>query len=599
MLSSIISKLSKHIFYLSSLLVALLVVIIFLWGLTLPTDVTTHHAPAITVINEGWTQIVAEQPVPLLSVGCYVPTDIHVPIVLERVVDADLAGNSLAFYAEHQTVFLSVGDRILYQFTTPQYMEFFGSAGRTWINVHIPYELEGQTLRLTLNSNFALYQGVPARFYSVPDGNLFLAQLNFLWLRNTVALILLGLAIISYVNMHLWKQKQMRQFLFSLANLYLFVALWICAEINILAVWLQRAPLSAVMAMIFLRIIPISIYHFFRSMVVNISWRSKLAGLLVWGNLLSAVILQFVFQVSLIDTLNYNVIVVVAAAILGFGELFHSLYHNHFSTSQGRIFRSTALILVASLVECHIYLHYQRFGHWMGVPLAVACIVHAIICHIHMVHSESKTAIEKKRLEEERQTLIRRPLHQQINAHFLYNTLNTISALCKVDPLRADVAVKKMAQYMRSYTNLVGANDYVPLEEELDLMQSYMDIQNMRFNNNIHFTIQNHCDDVLLPPLALQPLVENAVNHGIQNRHHCGTISILAQPKNSMAEIIVSDDGIGFDTTKSPCSKRVGLHNLNQRITAMGGTMTVQSQPGLGTTITLLVPLLYDDQEIQ
>lgn len=122
-------------------------------------------------------------------------------------------------------------------------------------------------------------------------------------------------------------------------------------------------------------------------------------------------------------------------------------------------------------------------------------------------------------------------------------------------------------------------------------MQTYMAIQNMRFENSIKFTVHNTCDDVLLPPLTLQPLVANAINHGIRKRVGSGHIQITACRKYNMVEIIVSDDGVGFNIQTLKSNSGVGLRNLERRIKAMGGSLTIESRQTKGTDVILMIPL--------
>ncbi len=573
----------KNFLFVKGLLILSVLGIIF-WGLLLPHDVTIYTHEDFVTLNDGWRNI---------------DSDNHAPVVIERMITPDMTGQCVLFYVEHQEVSAYVDDALIYDLSCPESLSIFGTAGRSWVSLPITSDMVGQTLRLSFDSAFAAFRNIPSRFYCVAENTIYAVQMEFLLVRNTVALLMLVLAVVSYTNAILWKQRRMKRFLFSLADLYLCIGLWLCAEVNVLAIWLGRGAISAILAMIFARMIPVMFYHFFMSILPYTSWRTRIAGCLVWANLLVSLVLQFVFGISLLNLLSVNLWILVAFCLLGLVEI--GFYHGSGMQflAYGNACYWVALLFLATLMECFIQLRYQTYCQWMGVPICLACVIYYIVTHIFLVSTQSNTAEEKIKLEYEFENLHKSPLNQQINAHFLYNSLNTISSYCKEDSAQAYEAIRLLGQYMRAYTKLVGANEYVDLEEELDLMQTYMALQNLRFENSIQFNVHNTCDDVMLPPLTLQPLVENAVNHGIRKREGGGTISITTCYKYNMAEIIVSDDGVGFDVKALKSNKSVGLSNLERRIGAMGGSLTVQSAQGKGTDVILMVPVQHTAWEEQ
>ncbi len=581
----------KKLATLLKLSVLLFILYILVRAYLTPQDATIYTPNSFDTLSSGWTQLVEGDGVPLDDIHQFIPIETGVPIVVERTITADMANQCVLFYAEHQEVIASVDGAVIYQLDCTGDATIFETPGRVWVSIPITEDMVGMTLQLSLVSHFYAYQGLPSTIYCVEEGGIYMVQVYFLLLRNAAALLMLTLAAISYLHACLWKPQKLRRFLFLSADFYLAVGLWLCAEANILSIWFGRVLLSSVMAMVLLRIIPVTFCHFFVALLPYSSWRTRLATVLVWGNLLGSLLLQFFFGISMFHMVFFNMLVIIGCSIFGIVEL--GYYHRsgtQFLTYQHACY-SAILLFSASLAECVIYLHYQSYGHLMGVPLSLACLLYYIITYISLTSTQSDTATEKRRLEQALSNLDRRPLNQQINAHFLYNSLNTISAYCKEDAEQAYEAIRLLGQYMRAYTQLIAADDYVVLEEELDLMQSYMAIQNMRFENSIGFHICNHCEEVLLPPLTLQSLVENAVNHGIRKGSGGGCISITACTKYNMAEIVVADDGIGFDVKMLKASQGVGLRNLERRIQAMGGNMTIQSAKGKGTQVTLVLPL--------
>ncbi len=183
-------------------------------------------------------------------------------------------------------------------------------------------------------------------------------------------------------------------------------------------------------------------------------------------------------------------------------------------------------------------------------------------------------------------------LAHQIKAHFFFNTLNTISALCKQDASKAEVAIRTFATYMRSYMDLINEHELIPFEQELVLAKSTLEIEKLRFPDSFTYILDVDDLNFYVPPLTLQPLVENALLHGLRRTGRHGTLCIGAHQKNDSIEITVSDDGMGFDTSRLEQSQSIGLKNMTRRIEIMlGGTVTIQSEIGAGTCATIRMPV--------
>lgn len=569
----------------------LLILGILIWGISLPKNETTSSTNVYTSVESGWTQVVDGEYYELDSLDDFIPMSTKEEIVLERIVDEEMLGKNLVFYAEQQEVVVEVGDCLIYEVHCPEYLEFFGSVGCLWINANIPEEMLGETITISVKSNFAIYHEAPSLIYFVEGTNISQLKFNFLWLRSSIAILVLGLSIITYLNARIWKEEAKRKFLFTMADMYLFAGLWLCTEVDMLGiVGSNSAAISAILSMIFIRMIPVAFYYFALSLINYRTWRTRLAGVILWGNLIVSLILQFVFGISMIHLIWLNMFVVIIGMALAFLSLFIRFKSRIRHSYNDYMLYSTSLLIIAYFIECCNYLSDFANSAWMGMALMIAFIIYAMIVHVLMVRTESNTNIKRMELEEEYNNLHMRPLNQQINAHFLFNSLNTISAYCKEEPKKADAAVCILSEYMYVYMRLVGENGYVELEDELDMIESYMQMQNMRFDDRIQYKVDNKCDEVMIPPLAIQTLVENAINHGLCNLDYCGLIQIKTNNKYDKIEILVIDNGEGFDVNKLEKTSGVGIKNLERRINAMGGIMTIESKIGKGTTVTLLLP---------
>lgn len=568
------------------------IILMLFWGYsrTADADADAYVVLGFEPTTTGWVQILDGESIVLDDIADYIPTETGQGLVIERTVDEEMLCNSLVFFAEQQEVVITIDDQVVYELFCPDYLEFFGSPGCKWVNLYISEDMVGKTLRIYLTNDYTMYQDMPTELYFIGESSISLLQFNRLFTRNIAVLVIFGLALITYLNAFMWKEKTKRRYLFCLADLYLFAGLWLCFELNLLAVYLGRAELSAFFSMIFLRIMPIVFFHFCLSMMKQRTAFTVLSGICVWANLIFSILLQFIWGVSLIDLLWCNFIIGTYVCIRAIYVIIRQYRSRHQHDMMDHAFYASLIFVVAYAIESYWYMSANNYYVYTGFAMSIAFLAYSMIAHVLLVNAESKTDQAKRALEEEYTRLHKKPLNQQINAHFMFNSLNTISAYCKEDPAKADYAVRVLANYMHSYAMLVGSDEYVAVEEELDLLESYMTIQNVRFENHIVFTVNNQCEEVMIPPLVLQTLVENAIHHGLRNQYYVGEISIDIKDNLDMFEIIVKDSGVGFDVSKLKKAEGVGIRNLNHRVLAMGGTVTVTSEVGQGTTVSLLIP---------
>lgn len=191
----------------------------------------------------------------------------------------------------------------------------------------------------------------------------------------------------------------------------------------------------------------------------------------------------------------------------------------------------------------------------------------------------------RKELEAQRTAL----MLSQINPHFIYNTLSTIAAMCDVAPSQAKHLTIDFAQYLRRNINTLNSESLIPFEQELEHVECYLKIEKARFREKLNVIYSIQCKDFSIPPLTLQPLVENAVKHGVTKKAAGGTVRICTREEDMDYVIEVIDDGVGFDPETA--EMHVGVQNVRTRIAALcRGDMTVKSTENVGTRVTIEIP---------
>jgi len=208
------------------------------------------------------------------------------------------------------------------------------------------------------------------------------------------------------------------------------------------------------------------------------------------------------------------------------------------------------------------------------------------------------------KLEEQERLLLHarmEALQNQINPHFLFNTLNSISSLVRFDPDRAREVISKLATILRRLLN--SADSFVPLREEVEFIDNYLDIEVVRFGHDklrVVKELEPASLDVMVPSMLLQPLVENSIKHGLSSMVEGGSIYLRSRLSDSGLVIEVEDDGVGMAATQlvestSTRGAGIGMANISERLQVLYGDtarMTIDSHEGKGTLVRIRLPLL-------
>ncbi|RNC97236.1 ATP-binding protein [Lysinibacillus halotolerans] len=196
-------------------------------------------------------------------------------------------------------------------------------------------------------------------------------------------------------------------------------------------------------------------------------------------------------------------------------------------------------------------------------------------------------------------------LQAQIQPHFLFNTLNAIIALSEIDPDKMSTLLYEFGNYLQKSFDAGNLQDAIFIENELELVKSYLFIEQQRFGSrlSVHWNVDSECLHAKVPPLSIQTLVENAVRHGMSEHQPVLTVSISIVKKDDNVEVKIVDDGKGvhshvLEKKLSNSNKGLGLTNTNKRLIHLSGKgLIIESVPGCGTTVTFNVAVPYKSLE--
>lgn len=219
--------------------------------------------------------------------------------------------------------------------------------------------------------------------------------------------------------------------------------------------------------------------------------------------------------------------------------------------------------------------------------------------------TRTRTLLQMKRSVRERLDIEMALIQAQIKPHFLYNTLNTIASLSEVDPERTRELLADFGSYLQSCFDLRNLDRKVPFEREWELVQSYLNIERARFGSRIQVTYAlPERLTFVLPPLTIQPIVENALRHGVLKKIEGGRIHIEVTEIAGDVRISVQDDGIGIAPAKRKAildgtyRSGIGLVNVNRRLhNAYGHGLEINSEEGKGTNVSFRIPVASGKEE--
>lgn len=189
-------------------------------------------------------------------------------------------------------------------------------------------------------------------------------------------------------------------------------------------------------------------------------------------------------------------------------------------------------------------------------------------------------------------------LQAQIEPHFFLNTLNSIAALHTINPEQMLALIENFGDYLREKFKFQNVGELVSLGDELTLVRSYLFIEQIRFSDLLHveWEIDSDLEMLNIPPYSIQPLVENAIRHGLMKRRQIGSIRIKLAKHENGAKISVADNGVGMEEEKAAgllkpgTSRGIALHNIDLRLKRLYGSgLTIASAPGKGTTVSFII----------
>ena len=463
------------------------------------------------------------------------------------------------------------------------------------IRIHNPHSFGNETAIDALLSNIAFWSGLDFEKGILESGEI---QRNAGLFFMIVALVLIGVALFSTLI-----HNKNSRLLWIFGMMILFAGTYFTYSASGISFWNDSTVSNTTIlggAMIF--------YMLFLSMgIVYFLDTCKKAGMLaaICLGVVDALlfVIPVIADVRFYDTWFYWAVAQLTVNLI----LLVCLVKEYFAKKDKWNLSYIGAIL--PLIAFGVDLAMTDLGIWKGgivsqyvfialFAAAMVVVLRIIPRNINAAEKAKELELQRSRLEAEK-NIMEAELKEsrvaimlsQIQPHFIYNTLGTIERMCLKDPQKANELVRNFSLYLRGNFSELDSITPIRFAEELKHVEHYANIEKVRFPDmNIEYEIE--ATEFVLPALSVQPLVENAIKHGLMRLETGGTVVIRSYETPTHFCVSVTDDGVGFDPELPIDEKKhVGLRNIRGRLNAMvDGELILESKPGVGTKAVIMIP---------
>lgn len=605
--------LNKTTLSITAVLLLLLTAIILLWH----GNLTSRQArPALIAqlyfdgeyrIGEGqWQKIVKGNHIPSTEGDVTLRGNFHILTPDGEYIGIYSGDMPIALYTDHINLTFYEGKNEPYVMDMENPLYGSSACGAFWtahslmtgsedpieIVIHNPHNFGNETAIDELLSNIAFWSGLEFEKGILARGE---TQRNIGLLFVIVSLLFLGTALFSSL-IHVKNSKV----IWLLGIVILFAGTYLSYTADGVSFWSDSIVSNTTMlgcSMMFYMLFLLLAF------VDLLKVTKTIASITIFGlGLADALfmILPVLSDVYFYDTWRYWTVAQMLANIVMLVCLIREFFA---AKGKGRLVFICAILPLISFALDAIMID---IGIWnTGVSskyIFIVFFVAAMVMVLKIIPNNINALAKAKELETEKMVLDAQltesrmsTMMSQIRPHFIYNTLGSIEQLCELDPPKAGELVHDFAKYLRGNFGELDNPKPILMSQEMEHVRHYINIENVRFPD-MSFTFEMRSEDFCLPALTVQPIVENAIKHGLMKLQKGGSIRVISYETDTDYCICVEDDGVGFDTSKLFDEKKhIGIRNIRDRLKVMvDGTLEIESTQGVGTKVLITIPKEYN-----
>lgn len=505
----------------------------------------------------------------------------------------------LAFYTVHQYVDVFLDGENIYSLQPSRENRISKTVGSNWVMIPLYREDAGKEICVEITPVYESFRDREVEFLIGSQLAIYTNRLS----RDLPQLILggmtvfVGIVFVCVAGYNLIKKKRGK----SLAALGMFsvmMGFWRLTDTRFTPFILPNKPILLFyisIMMLMLGIVPLIKWVEDR---LNRVSRNILDGYCIVASLicLIQILLQFFGILDLRDTLFVTHIVIAVGAVVAIGNVIleRVKYPHKFKMLIGK---KLPLICVVGIMAdvAAFYIKGNSSGLLFSLLAFLLYIVFMGIATMFNYSEQEMQLAEKDRqlAENERKLTQRRiaTMMSQIRTHFIFNVLTAISGYCKYDAQKADEALILFSRYLRRNIKIIEEEGLIDFSKELEQVVDYVSLEQLRFPDVITFEKDIEESNFQIPPLTIQPIIENAIKHGLVEHGRKGTVRLQTIREKNNIVITVTDDGAGFVPEECKKEDSVGIKNVRFRLESMlNGSLVIKSIPGEGTQVTIMIP---------
>lgn len=501
------------------------------------------------------------------------------------------SGMFLCFRSSQQSVRVLVDEKQIYEYDTSDLRLFSRATPSAWNFVPISQESAGKTVAIETVSPYKQSSGQLNRVFFGPYSEVELYIINSQLPQFIISLFIMIMAVFFFfLSLWLKKTKDIGNILDSLCLFILLVGIWVFSESKMPPVFSGLSMMEPSITFFVLFLMPMP-YADYMSCRLHPRHQKALSLLFyaAFTNTVVCTLIQICGAADMIELLPAAHVMLILTAGYTLTAL---VYDRYTAGGNGDILEFTGLMILFLCGVVELGFFYRNDLEDTGTLVPLGILVYLILISGSAVRNLLRRTARTEELSRELQDSRVKLMVGQIQPHFIYNTLGAIQAYIMKSPNTAYKMVQDFSDYLRANIQSITRTDPILFSEELKHIRAYTDIELVRFRNRIQVVYEIGPKDFLILPLTVQPLVENAIKHGLCKQPEGGILWIrtLEEEKNYL--VIVEDNGIGFDVSEIMGEKdNFGLMNIQKRLKSqMGAEVKIESAPGKGTRVTVTIP---------
>lgn len=505
----------------------------------------------------------------------------------------------LAFYTVHQYVDVYLDGKNIYSLKPSEENTISKTVGSNWVMIPLFREDAGKEIRVVITPVYESFRDREVEFLVGSQLSIYTYRLSkdLPQLILGVMAVFVGLVFICVAGYNIFRKNRGKN-LAALGMFSVMLGLWRLTDTRFTPFILPDKP-------VFLFYVSVTMLMF--GMIPLIKWTEEYCSefsrrILDFYCIVAALIclaqlmLQIFGVIDIRDTLFVTHTVIGVGAVVAIGNfIFERIKYPQ--RPRRMVGKKLPLICVAGVIAdvAAFYIKGNSSGLLFSLLAFLLYIVFTGIATMFNYSEQEMQLAEKDRqlAENERKLTERRiaTMMSQIRTHFIFNVLTAISGYCKYDPQKADEALIRFSRYLRKNIKIIEEEGVIDFLTELEQLEDYVALEQLRFVDMITFDKNIEEMQFKIPPLTIQPIVENAIKHGLVEHGRSGTIRLHTYRENDNIVITVSDDGVGFTPEDYEKEDSVGIKNVRFRLENMvNGSLEIESVPGEGTTVTIMIP---------